>query len=219
MKRLDRPGRPTNRFLLAHKPATPSDFLFHLPEFIAIHGRLPVVLHSRVSSYEQARGLADIIEYLRYETRRYQLRIVGEVIRVVPGSQPFELRRDLMEAACIAREHGAFILSESTSRIIRSTAFHPSQNPDVLPTVPQFAKLMRDIGAPVVTALHPDLGRKATTRHERMVRSGFAERKPSEVRAMLKDQVKSMRVQGWGDRAIARELKLAESTLRGAAWS
>jgi hypothetical protein len=215
MKRLTKRPGGSRRFLEANAPATASDFLYHLPTFIADHGIMPVVLHGRVSGYEQRSHLSDISSYLKYEARAYQLKVVGKVERVVPGTRSFESRPDLIEASRIALETGAFILSESACRVIRGEGFHPWLHPDRLPTVPQFAKLMRDVGVYIATALPPDMHWQDVKRHESTVRAGFAKRQPSKVYAELGPIAFAMLDAGASLGEVARELRVAKSTVQG----
>lgn len=167
-----------NRFLLANMPATPSDFILHLREFVADKGRLRCVIHARVSRPAQAEHLKDILAFLRCEAKKAGVTVVGEVGHVVQGWRELGKRDDLEEARSLATEHGAFVLAESTSRFLRSADFHPWDREGMTPSEQQFCELTRWFGrVTLVTALDPDASAADVKRHESTVRAGFASRK------------------------------------------
>jgi hypothetical protein len=138
---------------------------------------MPVILQARVSRPAQAGHLTDVLAYLRSVAKRAGVQIVGEVGRVVQGWRDLRDREDLEEARSLAIEHGGFVLAESTSRLLRSSDFHPWDREGAMPSVRQFCELTR-LFHPVelVTAVHPDASPAEVKRHESKVRAGFADR-------------------------------------------
>lgn len=179
---------------------------------------MPVILQARVSRPAQAGHLADVLEYLRDVARKAGIHVAGEVGRVVQGWRDLEQRDDLEEARSLAIEFGAFVLAESTSRLLRPADFHPWDREGMTPSVRQFCELTRLFHqVELVTALHPDALPADVKRHESQTRAGFAGRKRTylpRVSEEDKELARRMHADGKSLGEIANHFERLKSTVQ-----
>jgi len=184
-----------------------------------------VVLCCRVSTYEQGRTekLTRQVAYLRQEMERREAAVVYVIRHVGSGRNPYWLAK----AVVIAKEHGAKLVAESTSRFIRHPGYHSVQN---------WTAQARDVdledlrwwtkGMTLVTLLNPD----ASPADERSYQSKRGQRakgrkggRPKQNEAGYKKQrrisnlpkVYWMNVCGLSIRRIATMLQVPTMTVHG----
>ena len=137
-------------------------------------------------------------------------------------------RWKLVAAASEANRQGAILVIETIDRLIRNLFFHPSQCPNVIPTIDEFAELRRQIGivtiATIVPLDAPRFGEKGIRSFE--IKRGQSQKqrrggRPIKFRPGKKKQRRletfplavSKRVEGLSIRKIATELGIPKSTI------
>ena len=146
--------------------AKPSDYLYHLDDLLGDEP-LKVILLGRVSYRTQKHkgNLDNSLTWMRNYLSDYNVVIVKEDKMVQSGMDDDRLKLEVV--AEMAREVGAVILTESPDRYIRSIDFNTKTNPDALPTVGEYEKLIALVGdVKLATILHPDTPWKEIRSHQ-----------------------------------------------------
>lgn len=206
-------------------PGKASEHLFHLPALIMAYRILKVVIYCRVSSLEQYRSgnLDDQLSNVRRTLERLGVTVVG-VFREIATSYELEHPSDrpaLVAAVECAKQHGAIVVAESTSRYLRSAAFDKFHQ-DALPTVVHFERLKRlTNAAALATLVHPDAEdeRSYQTKRgqtEKGRKGGRPQRKPPGYKKQQKldllPEVLGLHGQGASCREISREVGITPMT-------
>ncbi len=201
-------------------PAKASDYIAHIDD---LEPGL-VVPYGRVSRRQQQRKgkLNHQIADLTSELERRGHDVTDGFKETASGWA--DDRTTLQLAILEAERVGAVVMAESADRFIRHPEFNPKTNPDILPTVYEFERLMIEAAnVQLATLHHPDTHWKIvrslqTKRGQRGSghRGGRpAERFPKKARRLVKKpKAIALRKQGFSYRRIGRDLGVAWSTIR-----
>lgn len=200
--------------------ALASHYLAHIPDLNPCW----VILFIRVSGRGQKEHLAHVESLLRRELERRGFKVVGVFKEIATGSSD---DRTTLELAILEAERlGAILVAESANRFIRHPEFHPQTNPDRLPSVFDFERLMVMAGnVKLATLHHPDTHWKAVLGFQSkrgQQGSGNYGGRPSRRgpgwakarRLKLLPVALARRKKGRSYRRIGRELEIHWSTIR-----
>ena len=112
----------------------------------------PVVLYVRVSRRHQDCHLEDQQADLTRKSERRGHDVIGLFKETASGWADY--RTMLQLAVLEADRAGAVVVAESVDRFIRHPEFNPKTNPEVLPTVFDFERLMADAANVKLATLH-----------------------------------------------------------------
>jgi hypothetical protein len=155
----------------------------HPRPIIRHYKRLPrgtlVVILTRVSHDSQLGNLEPQVQALLRLAKKHGWIVIKIIRRVRVGKirDEFEFlsTTDLQEAVKLAKRHGAAILMESKSRLIRHREYDPENYPNLMPTEVDYFHLGRLLdGAPVYLAAAPSSSPAQIRSHE--TRRGMYER-------------------------------------------
>ncbi|MBB6431536.1 helix-turn-helix domain-containing protein [Algisphaera agarilytica] len=194
----------------------PSEDIRHIDD---IPPGTPTVLYCRVSGSRQdpEPQTQDLIQ----AAAAAGLPVVGERCHTGPAGEALAAIR---EAAILAAEHGGVVLATGTTRFARAAAWQTGEQDNVRAGQHTIKEVCEAAGVPLVTVLHPDtppreereyharLGRTAKPPAGRTPnkRPGYKKRR----RLKLLPRVLRMRLDGYSNRGIGRELGVAEKTVR-----
>jgi len=139
-----------NSIALGITTAKAGDYLHRISEMPA--GSFCVIF-ARVSSPSQKDHLELQLSACKAAAERHGFICVGMFSVIGPANGP-DARRVLKKAAAMAKQHGGFVLAESTSRFVRSAKFNPSTNRDAVPSIGEFEDLKRDVSGVLLVTVH-----------------------------------------------------------------
>lgn len=147
-----------NRKYPTSEPAKASEYFDQL---VAI-GATEVILYCRVSGNKQHQNgnLANQVTSLERDLKRRGITVLETYRCIESGwdNDHWMDRPTLAAAAKRAKELGALLVFESTSRAIRSCWYHPSREKDAQPVKAEYENLQRITnGVKLATIAHPDL--------------------------------------------------------------
>ena len=199
-----------------------SDYIHHLPDVLATAPDVPIVLWPRCSGRVQDhKGNLDEQEAnLRREIERLCGRVIATFRRVGSGWMHEGHWSSLEAAADYAREHGAILVAESTSRFIRSVDW-TTTNQQARPTVQEFEQMAQAChGVLLATIHHPDIDpgeeRSVQTQRgqqEKGRKGGRPFKSKRSRREQLRPRVQELHEQGRSIRQISKLLNVPKTTV------
>lgn len=209
----------TNRRRGLRRPRSryrPSEHIQHIDD---IQSSTPTVLFCRVS--ESRQDTRPQMDALRKAAAAAGLLVVGERTHTGPAAAAVA---EIREAAMLAAKHGGVLLTTGTTRFARAAAWQVGGRANVGASRYTIKEVCEAAGVTLVTVLHPDtppveereyhaqLGRTAKPPGGRRPkpRPGYMTRR----RMKLLPRVLRLRLDGYSNRGIGRELEVAERTVR-----
>lgn len=131
--------------------------------------------------------------------------VVAAVVPIQETSKADRLdeRKGFLEAANKAKKLNAVLLTATPSRFLRHRDYHPTYNPDVLPTRQDWDELIKHIDVPLAVCHFP----KSNSDDVNYLADMGKNHDPTRKKERLRSAARKMHEQGMGYRAIAEQLQ------------